>query len=214
MNAKLGYLLITIGLLMSAAPLHSQIRNTEGSANLLAMNCSASSGYAATGYEEYSRRLAKTLGVLSGEQQRRVFGYLPTPYEGGTAGNDSAEALGNTSDSATTVATNSASNSTTSNTDSSGGSRNSNGDSGNSSNSGSNSGSGLGLIEQVVDTTNKTVTSVSDTVAPVVESTTGVDLAPVTDTVTNTTKSTGSTANQALQQFWNSIISWFQSMQK
>jgi len=39
-----------------------------------------SSGHPAAGYEEYCRRLAKTVAFFSPVQQERVFGYVPQPY--------------------------------------------------------------------------------------------------------------------------------------
>ncbi len=57
----------------------TQIRDDEASMATLAVQCSVSSGYSAKEFEDYSRNLAKTLALLNGPQQFRVFGYLPQP---------------------------------------------------------------------------------------------------------------------------------------
>lgn len=61
------------------APLSAQISESDSSLNLLAMQCSMSSGFSSADFDDYSRRLAKTLALLSPAQQTRVFGYLPQP---------------------------------------------------------------------------------------------------------------------------------------
>lgn len=204
-------LLITAGLFLIAAPVHGQIRDTEGSANLLAMKCSASSGFSAAGYEEYSRRLARTIGVLTGEQQRRVFGYLPTPIESTTAApasqptNTSTDSGGiastprpaPTAENSTAGTPGSSTPATTTATEESTTVGN----------------SSPGIVEQVVNTTNNIVTTGSNALAPTVESTTGIDLGSTTAAVTDTTSQTGSNSDRTFQEYWNSIIQWFQSMQ-
>lgn len=78
---------VSLGILLLAAtlsPVTAQIRENDASVTALAVQCSISSGYSADDYEEYCRRLAKTLGMLSGEQQTRVFGYLPQPVAAGS----------------------------------------------------------------------------------------------------------------------------------
>ena len=57
----------------------AQIRNDESSISVLAIQCSMSSGYPASGFPDYSTGLAKTLSLLDGDQQQRVFGYIPKP---------------------------------------------------------------------------------------------------------------------------------------
>lgn len=222
MKAHSCSILIGIGLFAIAAPVKGQIRDTQGSVALLAMNCSASSGYAASNYEEYCSRLAKTLGVLSGEQQRRVFGYLPTPAGGSIAEElDSDDASGQTPVTSSPV-TSSPTTESSASVGTPGNSGNTNpgtkgGNLGNSTsagNSGNNSGPGKGLIEQIVDTANTTVTNTSDTAAPVVDALTGIDLSPTTQALTNATQSAGSNGSSGLQDFWNSVISFFQALQK
>lgn len=58
---------------------HAQIRDDESSQSVLAVQCAVSSGFSASEFEDYSRRLAKTLSLLTSNQQRKVFGYLPQP---------------------------------------------------------------------------------------------------------------------------------------
>lgn len=206
-------LLIAAGLFLVAAPAHGQIRDTEGSATLLAMNCSASSGFSASGYEEYSRRLARTIGVLSGEQQRRVFGYLPTPVETTTA-TPTTEPTNTTTDSGGIASTPRPAPTTENSTAGTPGSSTPAPTSGteDSTNVG-NTGTNPGIVEQVVNTTNNIVTTGSNALAPTVESTTGIDLGSTTAAVTDTTSQTGSNIDRTLQEYWNSIIQWFQSMQ-
>lgn len=57
----------------------AQIADNDASMNVLAVQCAVSSGFSADEYEDYCRRLAKTLSLLSSAQQTRVFGYLPMP---------------------------------------------------------------------------------------------------------------------------------------
>lgn len=206
-------LLIAAGLFLVAAPAHGQIRDTEGSATLLAMKCSASSGFSASGYEEYSRRLARTIGVLSGEQQRRVFGYLPTPVEAGTVREPDESPTG-TTETGSVVATEpparTAENTTAGNPGSTSPAA---ADDTKESNPGGNTVSTPGLIEQVVNTTNNVITTGSDALAPTVESTTGIDLGSTTTAVTDTTSQVGSNVDKTMQEYWDSIIQWFQYMQ-
>lgn len=76
-----------VGLVLGAAsPTDAQIRENDSSVATLAIHCAVSSGYSPQGYEDYCRRLAKTLSLLSGPQQTRVFGYLP--MTSGSLGND------------------------------------------------------------------------------------------------------------------------------
>lgn len=81
------------------SPLSAQIRENEASVAALAVQCSISSGFSADDYEDYCRRLAKTLGMLSGEQQTRVFGYLPQPVAAASSGSEAGAlgAIGNSS---------------------------------------------------------------------------------------------------------------------
>lgn len=81
------------------SPLCAQIRENEASVAALAVQCSISSGFSAADYEDYCRRLAKTLGMLSGEQQTRVFGYLPQPVAAASSGSEAGApgAIGNSS---------------------------------------------------------------------------------------------------------------------
>lgn len=58
---------------------HAQIRDDESSQAVLAVQCAVSSGFSASEFEEYSRKLAKTLSLLTSSQQKKVFGYLPQP---------------------------------------------------------------------------------------------------------------------------------------
>lgn len=57
----------------------AQIRDDESSQSVLAVQCAVSSGFSASEFEDYSRRLAKTLSLLTSNQQKKVFGYLPQP---------------------------------------------------------------------------------------------------------------------------------------
>lgn len=57
----------------------AQIRDDESSQTVLAVQCAVSSGFSASEFEDYSRRLAKTLSLLTSNQQKKVFGYLPQP---------------------------------------------------------------------------------------------------------------------------------------
>ena len=65
------------GLLIPAA--NAQITDDDTSATMLAFQCAVSSGNSASGYEGYGRSLAKTLALMSAEQQERIFGYTPQP---------------------------------------------------------------------------------------------------------------------------------------
>ena len=80
--------LIAFGLLAIPGMATSQIRDNDASQSVLAVQCAVSSGFSASDYEDYSRRLAKTLSLLSNDQQTRVFGYLPMPGAA-TLANDS-----------------------------------------------------------------------------------------------------------------------------
>lgn len=70
---------LAFGILANPQVSHAQIRDNEASQSVLAVQCAVSSGFSASDYEDYCRRLAKTLSLLSSEQQTRVFGYLPMP---------------------------------------------------------------------------------------------------------------------------------------
>lgn len=72
-------LLLLLLLSCFAGTASSQIRDDESSQVVLAVQCAVSSGYSASDFEDYSRRLAKTLSLLTSTQQRKVFGYLPQP---------------------------------------------------------------------------------------------------------------------------------------
>ncbi|MDF1657255.1 MAG: hypothetical protein P1U58_06555 [Verrucomicrobiales bacterium] len=74
-------LLVTALLIFSgsASDLAAQIRDDEQSTNYLAVQCAMSSGGDSASYEEYGRKLAKTVALLSAGQQERVFGYVPRP---------------------------------------------------------------------------------------------------------------------------------------
>ncbi|MEM7601890.1 MAG: hypothetical protein AAF357_10810 [Verrucomicrobiota bacterium] len=63
----------------AAMDLCAQIRDDESSTSYLATQCAVSAGGDAANYEEYSRRLAKTVALLSPGQQERVFGFVPQP---------------------------------------------------------------------------------------------------------------------------------------
>ncbi|NRB75039.1 MAG: hypothetical protein HRU46_11840, partial [Verrucomicrobiales bacterium] len=82
MNTLLKRLLPVLALAAMTVPAKAQIGDNEPSQSLLAVQCAMSSGYPAAGYEEYCRRLAKTVAFLSPVQQERVFGYVPQPYNG------------------------------------------------------------------------------------------------------------------------------------
>jgi len=64
---------------MTSGDLDAQIRDDEESTNYLAVQCAMSSGGDAGSFEEYGRRLAKTVALLSPGQQKRVFGFVPQP---------------------------------------------------------------------------------------------------------------------------------------
>jgi len=78
---KIARYLLALGVFLLGMPSHSQaqIRDNDSSMIALAVQCSVSSGYSAEEYQDYCRRLAKTLSLLSSAQQTRVFGYLPMP---------------------------------------------------------------------------------------------------------------------------------------
>lgn len=71
--------LILLGTLAIPAASDAQIADNDASISVLAVQCAVSSGFSASEYEDYCRRLAKTLSLLSSAQQTRVFGYLPMP---------------------------------------------------------------------------------------------------------------------------------------
>jgi hypothetical protein len=83
MKRVLHTILLGLFLSIQLSTLSAQIRDNESSANALAIQCAVSSGFSAEDYEEYCRRLAKTIGMLSSAQQTRVFGYLPMAGSGG-----------------------------------------------------------------------------------------------------------------------------------
>lgn len=84
-------------MLVGLAPsLGAQIRDNESSANALAIQCAVSSGFSALDYEDYCRRLAKTIGKLNSEQQTRVFGYLPMPGGSSRSEDDAVPATNST----------------------------------------------------------------------------------------------------------------------
>ncbi|MDF1825735.1 MAG: hypothetical protein P1U68_13900 [Verrucomicrobiales bacterium] len=62
-----------------APTLKAQIVDDDTSATMLAFQCAVSSGQAASGYENYGRKLAKTIALLGPDQQYRIFGYTPQP---------------------------------------------------------------------------------------------------------------------------------------
>jgi hypothetical protein len=73
------FYLTLFGALAVPAASDAQIRDNDASMSVLAVQCAMSSGFSASEYEDYCRRLAKTLSLLSSAQQTRVFGYLPMP---------------------------------------------------------------------------------------------------------------------------------------
>lgn len=79
MKTKINLLALGTTLFLLEAPAYAQISESESSVNVLAAQCSVSSGFSTTDFDDYSRRLAKTLALLSPAQQTRVFGYLPQP---------------------------------------------------------------------------------------------------------------------------------------
>lgn len=79
MRTKITLLSIGSSLILHAIPVQAQISEAESSINAIAIQCAVSSGFSTSGFEDYSRRLAKTLAMLSPAQQKRVFGYLPKP---------------------------------------------------------------------------------------------------------------------------------------
>lgn len=60
-----------------------QFSDDEASAQLLAVQCTVSSGFAGGDYVEYGKKLAKTLSLLSAAEQERVFGFMPRPGDAG-----------------------------------------------------------------------------------------------------------------------------------
>ena len=70
---------LVAGIVLLVGLAEGQIKDDDSSKNLLAMQCSMSSGLPPSNYEEYCNRLAKTVGLLAPAQQQRVFGYLPRP---------------------------------------------------------------------------------------------------------------------------------------
>lgn len=87
------YRSIILGLFLAVqtATLSAQIRDNESSASALAIQCAVSSGFSAEDYEEYCRRLAKTIGMLTSAQQTRVFGFLPMAGSGGEGSSETPE---------------------------------------------------------------------------------------------------------------------------
>ncbi len=81
--------LLSSGIAGSAS---AQIRDDESSQAVLAVQCAVSSGFSASDFEDYSRRLAKTLSLLTSSQQRKVFGYLPQPAAVSSIGADTTPA--------------------------------------------------------------------------------------------------------------------------
>jgi uncharacterized protein (DUF58 family) len=71
--------ILLLGMATFPVASHAQIANNDASMYVLAVQCAVSSGFSASEYEDYGRRLAKTLSLLSSAQQTRVFGYLPMP---------------------------------------------------------------------------------------------------------------------------------------
>jgi len=92
------YLILFSALAVPAAS-DAQIADNDASVSVLAVQCAVSSGFSASEYEDYCRRLAKTLSLLSSDQQTRVFGYLPMPGAaslGRSAPKEGAAGSGNT----------------------------------------------------------------------------------------------------------------------
>jgi hypothetical protein len=79
MKTKITLLALGSVFLMLTSSSQAQISESEQSVNVLAVQCSVSSGFSRADFDDYSRRLAKTLALLSPAQQTRVFGYLPQP---------------------------------------------------------------------------------------------------------------------------------------
>lgn len=79
MKVILHISLVLIFALLCSPMARAQIKNDESSISILAIQCAMSSGFPASGFQEYSVGLAKTLSLLSGDQQERVFGYVPQP---------------------------------------------------------------------------------------------------------------------------------------
>lgn len=73
------FYLFLLGTFAIPAESDAQIADNDASISVLAVQCAVSSGFSAGEYEDYCRRLAKTLSLLSSAQQTRVFGYLPMP---------------------------------------------------------------------------------------------------------------------------------------
>ncbi|MCG8599087.1 MAG: hypothetical protein MI807_02995 [Verrucomicrobiales bacterium] len=69
-----------------------QFSDDEASAQLLAVQCTVSSGFAGGDYVEYGKKLAKTLSLLSAAEQERVFGFMPRPGDAGFAASLGASA--------------------------------------------------------------------------------------------------------------------------
>lgn len=79
MKTKVTLFALCFSFSLLVAPARAQIGEGESSVNALAIQCAVSSGFSTDGFEDYSRRLAKTLALLSPAQQTRVFGFLPQP---------------------------------------------------------------------------------------------------------------------------------------
>ena len=79
MKSANSLLIVILTLQGTGLVVNAQISNDEASISNLAVQCALSSGYPASNFQAYSQGLAKTLAPLSGEQQIRVFGYLPQP---------------------------------------------------------------------------------------------------------------------------------------
>lgn len=91
---------LAFGVLSDAS---AQLRDDEQSAQMLAMQCTISSGFRSSNYADYAERLAKTLGNLPPAAQQRVFGYLPQPsllatsgFSGGSEGGTGADVAAST----------------------------------------------------------------------------------------------------------------------
>ncbi len=84
------------GLVATSISSQAQISDDAPSQSLLAVQCSVSSGFPASNYGEYCRKLSKTVGLLSPGQQERVFGYVPQPYGYDTVGSSQGVGVGST----------------------------------------------------------------------------------------------------------------------
>ena len=86
-SSALGILLAVSLTVVAGSRAHAQIGEDDSSVNYLAIQIGASAGIAAENYQQYARKLAKTMSHLNSGQQARVFGFVPKPVGSLALGN-------------------------------------------------------------------------------------------------------------------------------